>query len=30
LGKRAMPILKEALDEFSQLVDEIEREIEND
>jgi len=29
LGKRALPILKEALDEFSQLVDELEREIGN-
>jgi hypothetical protein len=28
LGKRALPILKEALDEFSQLVDELEKEVE--
>jgi len=27
MGKRALPILKEALDEFRQLVDELEREI---
>jgi len=30
LGKRAVPVLREALDEFSQLVEEVEREIGSD